>query len=479
MGHLFLFKALDNALLYYLAYPHTELFVTYGNNVLAGSIGDIGKDRVSHGYSGSLVSKGVRYEQRVVPWDRRAEETDEETPLLILQQQIIPPFSVWESVLLGTAGLSFMLILLWAALGSWITDTVKRIMHLDSSADQFAREHAFSPATRQMLASVGEGHEDELADLSHSMKEMMETVLLREEEHRLDGDLLKRFNSLLKAQQETSIDGILVIDEKRKVLNYNSRFAEMWGIPEELVQTFDDRKLLDYILPFLKDAEEFISKVKYLYGNPYETSKDEILLNDGRIFDRYTGPVLLPEGIPYARIWYFRDVTESHRLKQELRDLSLNDELTGLYNRRGFLTFAQQQIKIADRTKKEMMLFFVDMDDLKLINDNLGHHTGDMAIKETAQVLRETFRDSDVIARFGGDEFAVLVSDASVDSENILKERLSKNIESHNEQANRSYKLSISVGTAVHDPAQPYSLDDLIGKADAFMYEQKMGKKRV
>ncbi|WP_333655414.1 hypothetical protein [Dissulfurispira sp.] len=118
MGHLFLFKALDNALLYYLAYPHTELFVTYGNNVLASSIGDIGKDRVSHGYSGSLVSKGIRYEQRVVPWDRNAEETDEETPLLILQHRIIPPFSVWESVLFGAAGLSFMLILIWITLGS-------------------------------------------------------------------------------------------------------------------------------------------------------------------------------------------------------------------------------------------------------------------------------------------------------------------------------------------------------------------------
>lgn len=122
---------------------------------------------------------------------------------------------------------------------------------------------------------------------------------------------LRRSNSILKAQQEAAIDGILVIDEKRNITSYNHRFQEMWQIPDDLISSGDDRIMVNYVLSSLEDPEEFISKVEYLYTHPSESSRDEIYLKGGRVFDRYSAAVLSPQGEDYGRIWYFRDISDA------------------------------------------------------------------------------------------------------------------------------------------------------------------------
>jgi diguanylate cyclase (GGDEF)-like protein len=156
--------------------------------------------------------------------------------------------------------------------------------------------------------------------------------------------------------------------------------------------------------------------------------------------------------------------------------VALVDELTGLYNRRGFLALAKQQLRVADRLSSQLSQIFVDLDGLKQINDRLGHPAGDRALGETAQLLRETFRDSDIIARVGGDEFAVLTMDSAPGDAEAMLARLAENVLAHNAWLNRDYYVSLSTGLAHYDGAHPSSVGELLAKADSWMYANKRAK---
>lgn len=170
------------------------------------------------------------------------------------------------------------------------------------------------------------------------------------------------------------------------------------------------------------------------------------------------------------------DVTESVQLREKLNKMSFTDELTGLYNRRGFFRLAERQLKLANRDMQGMLLFFADVDDLKEINDSLGHHAGDVALRDTAAVFRDTFRETDIIARIGGDEFAILALWARQENTASLIARLKKNLKAQNELGQRHYELSISIGVARYDPEKPCSIDELLARADALMYRRKRGQ---
>ncbi|MFZ5651754.1 MAG: diguanylate cyclase [Bacillota bacterium] len=171
-----------------------------------------------------------------------------------------------------------------------------------------------------------------------------------------------------------------------------------------------------------------------------------------------------------------RDVTENVQLRQKLFNLSMFDELTGLYNRRGFLITVQQRLKSVQQAGGKAFLLFADLDNMKWINDSFGHKEGDNALIETASIFKKTFRESDVIGRIGGDEFAVFVAGAHKGSDEILLSRLKDNIDAYGAQENRLYKLSISVGLAHYDPRFPCSIDELLVRADRLMYEEKRSK---
>ncbi|HEY7546623.1 MAG TPA: diguanylate cyclase, partial [Blastocatellia bacterium] len=145
----------------------------------------------------------------------------------------------------------------------------------------------------------------------------------------------------------------------------------------------------------------------------------------------HIGARMLARSVRYA--------IERNRMQMEIRNLSLKDELTGLYNRRGFLALAEQQLKLAQRSARDLLLLFADVDGLKYINDTFGHREGDYAIKNSAEILRKTFRRSDIIARIGGDEFTVLAVDASLEDGQRMIAALEQNIEIHNEQSEDPY----------------------------------------
>ena len=162
---------------------------------------------------------------------------------------------------------------------------------------------------------------------------------------------------------------------------------------------------------------------------------------------------------------------------KELRALALRDGLTGLSNRRGFTVLSEQLAKLAERRKKAMLLLFMDVDNLKPINDTLGHEEGDRALIAVANILIETFRRSDVVSRLGGDEFAALMIDSDDEGFAPVLKRLNDALTSRNANPSQRYELSVSIGTALYDPTYPQLLDDLLRIADTAMYIQKRRKK--
>jgi diguanylate cyclase (GGDEF)-like protein len=165
-------------------------------------------------------------------------------------------------------------------------------------------------------------------------------------------------------------------------------------------------------------------------------------------------------------------------VERELRHLALTDDLTCLYNRRGFFASATQQLKFASRKAQSMLLLYCDVDDLKKINDSFGHREGDLALVRTADALERAFRDSDILARLSGDEFAVLALETSSQNEAVLLRRLEKSVRKSSSTESR-YELSLSVGVARFDPRQPISLGELMETADQSMYEQKRNRPPV
>ncbi len=169
-------------------------------------------------------------------------------------------------------------------------------------------------------------------------------------------------------------------------------------------------------------------------------------------------------------------ITDMERVEQQLVKLSQSDELTGLTNRRGFMLLAAQQIKVADRTGLGFSLVYADLDGLKGINDTFGHNIGDQALRDTADVLRRSFRSSDIMARIGGDEFAILCMATPGPLQERAGHLLQANIAAHNLSALRSYRLSISFGVTSYDPADACSLEELLKRGDRLMYQHKKKK---
>ena len=172
-----------------------------------------------------------------------------------------------------------------------------------------------------------------------------------------------------------------------------------------------------------------------------------------------------------------RHAIERHRLFSALRSLSLIDDLTGLYNRRGFADLGEQYLKLARRSGRGVTMVYVDLDRFKTINDSLGPHVGDRALLKVADILRATFRRSDIIARLGGDEFGVLALEAADESSETLVERLREQVVDFNESSPEPYQLSVSIGMAHHDDDPRIRLEDMVAEADAAMYREKHGKR--
>ncbi len=273
------------------------------------------------------------------------------------------------------------------------------------------------------------------------------------------------------AAMKASMDGIAIIDHLGETVYVNDAYAKVYGYEnsaaligtswESFYRDDELRRLKDWIMPAVwRDG----------------SWRGEAV---GRKLDGGTFPVeiSISSVAGGGLVQVVRDITERKHAEEALRNMSLKDELTRLFNRRGLLKHAAPYFDFARRQKEKLLLLFIDLDGMKDINDNLGHSEGDTALIQTAEILRRSFRDSDVIARIGGDEFAILVTDSNASSEQAIT-RVKENLEAYNLTENRGYKLSFSIGLAALEPDRMTCFEELLERADQAMYEQKRNKKR-
>ena len=168
-----------------------------------------------------------------------------------------------------------------------------------------------------------------------------------------------------------------------------------------------------------------------------------------------------------------RCAIERHRHLAALRDLSLTDPLTGVYNRRGFEALAEAQLRLTRRHRRGLLILCADLDDLKRINDAHGHAGGDRALKTAAKLLRASLRDSDIVARVGGDEFAALVHETSGRDARAVEARIASALDELNGSLTLPYRLSLSIGWVEYDGVRDASLARLMAHADRSLYRAK------
>jgi diguanylate cyclase (GGDEF)-like protein/PAS domain S-box-containing protein len=249
-----------------------------------------------------------------------------------------------------------------------------------------------------------------------------------------------------------------------RIFSYNSTDEFVQVRVSDLYQDPADRKKFMEIISRTGNVMGMELRLKRRDGKPFYASVTAMAHRDDN------GNILWIDGV-------LEDITERKRMEEEIRTIAVTDQLTGLYNRRGFLTLSEQQLKIAERTESRLLLLFADLDGMKWINDNLGHLKGDDALIEVADILKKVFREADIVARVGGDEFAVLALGTSSEYPELLRERLQQQIDFYNSREMRDYKLSLSIGIVESDPASPFSIDDLMSCADERMYENKRSKR--
>jgi diguanylate cyclase (GGDEF)-like protein/PAS domain S-box-containing protein len=281
----------------------------------------------------------------------------------------------------------------------------------------------------------------------------------------------RRSENNLRALLNAVTESLLLVDKSGTVLAANEMFAKRLRRPIDGIigANFYDLLPPDTARERRKQAEKVLSG-----GKPVRF----VDIRNSRYIDQVIYPVCDDRG-EVARLAFFgADITQRREMEKELEAMALSDQLTGLYNRRGFFTLAPRELKRAERSAKGLLLFFADVDGLKEINDRFGHEEGDRALSAAAKILTQTFRGSDVISRIGGDEFAVLVTDTDETLMEKMLLRLYRLINNFNGRKAARYKLAISIGHAFCNPRNPATLDELISQADQRMYRMKKIKYR-
>jgi diguanylate cyclase (GGDEF)-like protein/PAS domain S-box-containing protein len=305
--------------------------------------------------------------------------------------------------------------------------------------------------------------EDRTAELSRANRSLQEDIFERKKVEEALRDSEERYRLLF---HKTPI-GIFNYDTQLILTAWNDRFMEILQSSREKLFGLDMKTLKDQsVIPAIRRA---IEGDEGHYEGFYRATSGpaEVWIS------MHTAPIFDQDGKVINGVGIVEDITKRKMMEEELRSLSLTDELTGIYNRRGFFTLAEKLLKIAKRQRKGLCMLYADLDGLKEINDSWGHQEGDLALIDIANILRATYRESDFVARIGGDEFVVIPVGTTGNDMGIISARLQNNIDVHNAKREKGYKLSVSWGISYYDPENPCSVDELLNQADKLMYEQK------
>ncbi len=282
-------------------------------------------------------------------------------------------------------------------------------------------------------------------------------------------DALQTQNVYFATLFENAPEAIAILDDHDYIIRVNGQFTSMFGYTE------DDsvgKNINDLIVPPELVVEGAALTARVAAG---EKLRIEALRRHRDGHTLWVAIAATPFGVadqPGRVYAMYHDISAQKRAEDDLKTLLLVDELTGLHNRRAFITLSEQALKLAMRMERDVLMIFIDIDHLKYINDTYGHLAGDRALIDTARVLRESCREADIIARLGGDEFVALMTVDSAQTGELVCDRIKARVALHNEEVDRGYQLSLSVG-ATRSKAEGTMLADLLAQADTALYERK------
>lgn len=267
-------------------------------------------------------------------------------------------------------------------------------------------------------------------------------------------------------------DGVYFVNPQGIILYANQGLANLLGheTPSDII----GKPLFE----FLEVGYEEKVKNFFREGSPEKSGASrfevQLLRKDASTVWADVRPTLnRPVTCPVGNFGVVRDITEFKRLEERLQNLAITDELTGLYNRRGFRLMAEQELKHAQRINAETILLSIDVDDFKSINDTFGHEEGDKVLKLVATTLTESFRGTDIVSRWGGDEFIVLALDAPLGYVPLLSDRFQEKLAINTQKNLLPYPLSVTIGMECSEMLGSSTLSNLILSADRHMYKQK------
>lgn len=292
------------------------------------------------------------------------------------------------------------------------------------------------------------------------------------ERKRVDDALLFR-TALLEAQSETIIDGILVVGESHQVVLANQQFRVQFEIPDDLLKRGDDRPLLKYMTDRVVNPDAFLERVRYLYRNSNEKSRDEFKLTNGKSFDRNTAPLVDSNGRHRGRIWYFRDITDRVAAEERIQFLACFDGLTGLPNRTLLEDRLTEILADARLARQNVALLFLDLDQFQRINDSLGYASGNRLLQDVAARLLRHVRQGDTVARIGGDKFVMVLNNVNSESEAAISAlQIVDAISERYTVLGHSLHISCCLGISMF-PGHGEDCQTLMKYADQAMYSAK------
>ncbi|KTC76843.1 EAL domain-containing protein [Legionella brunensis] len=282
---------------------------------------------------------------------------------------------------------------------------------------------------------------------------------------------LEKSLAITKSTLESTAEGILVIDLKGKIEYFNQNFINMWKLPSEFNTKSDLFIFIDEILRQLRSPKEFLLKIDEIRENPEQESYHEVILNTENTFEWHSKPHKLRH-TTVGYVWSFRDITLRKQMEKQLAYQANHDLLTGLPNRTLLYDRINQAIAYAKRYESQLAVFFLDIDNFKLINDNLGHNAGDILLQKIARRLILCTRQSDTVSRFGGDEFVILFILNEDDDITQLSQKILSRLVKPIQLINHEIVVNASIGASIfpfhgNDPAT------LLKNADMAMYIAK------
>jgi diguanylate cyclase (GGDEF)-like protein/PAS domain S-box-containing protein len=486
MGRMAFFYPIDNALLHALATPETTLTVLHRGSPIASSAGQRGIDAV---LSGKPTSREA--ERRIIPWQAGAESNLQ----MIIEAPFAPLFSMLEMAV-GVSLVPFVdALILWFTLGTWLMLQARRIKHLGAAVEEFSTQQVCTPRLYEKISKASHNISDEIHYVAEAFKTAAEQTVAREGLLASEVGHRRLWSSVFQGSGEA----IIITDPEAIILDVNPAFEAIFGYAQEDVRGKNPRTLSSRreTPAFYQAMWQTLHREGFWQGELWNTHMDGSehpkLVSISSVRDA--------AGTLCNFVGYYTDISERKRVEVELERyrqnleelvhartqaleqanvelerLATTDPLTGLFNRRTLMERGEQCQQNAQRYGTVYSLIIIDIDNFKLINDRFGHDRGDQVLKAVVHKIQAGLRETDTLARWGGEEFIVLSPQSTCEGAILLAERLRQRLaESTLEGAGQ---VTASFGVAGYVAGD--DLDTLIKRADSGLYAAKhSGRNRI